>query len=396
MRRRLFGWFVQLVIGLGIVAGGLWTVDRHTLTAAELQDDSYRAIADHDIECDGLKMGIGDKCVSYYNGEKDSTAAYEDLARRRDEKYSVEARRGHHALIRNVAWGAAGLGLLLILRVPVSAVRTARREATAERGAAAFRPGPPLHPAPPVEALHPLGETIGKRPRREPVGPTVVWVFIAAVALFVAVVFVIEDETIWAWLGSLVAFLMLLGGSASLVDMWRTRIGRKRWARARGFVYRGFDHDLVTRLRLPGLKAAKPFAEYVVYGQYEGRPFVVFTYRDAKNVGHSAWAMALPGAVPPLAVEEIRITDRVGAGSAPGWRAVWPSVSAIADLCHPDEFMAGGTLIWEDPKNKISGVNAAELERRLLGLHAVGAALAATPVPEPEPSDAETSEAAAS
>ncbi|BCY12738.1 hypothetical protein [Actinoplanes sp. L3-i22] len=382
MRRRLFGWIVQLVIGLGIVAGGLWTVDRHTLTAAELDRDSLDQGYRHPVECDGLKMGPGDECVSYVNGEKSGTTTYEELASRRDAKYSVEGRRSHHAFVRTVSWGVAGLGLLLIVWVPVSAVRTARQDAAAERGAAGYRPGPPLHPAPPAPALSPLGETVGKRPKREPVTPTVIWVIIGALGSFVAMVFVIEYESVWSWLGGIVGLLLLMGGGASLVDMWRTRVGRRRWARARGFVYRGFDHDLVARLGLPGLTAGKPFAEYLVYGTYQDRPFVVFSYRDRKNAGHNAWAMALPGAVPPLAVEEIRITDRVGAGSAPGWRAVWPSLSAVVNLSHPDEFLAGGTLIWEDPKSKISGVNAAELERRLHGLYVVGSALAATPVPE--------------
>ncbi|GAA4587416.1 hypothetical protein BJY16_008232 [Actinoplanes octamycinicus] len=301
------------------------------------------------------------------------------------EKYSVDGRRDHHALVRQVGWGAAGLGVLLILGVPVSAVRTARREAAVERAAAGFRAGPPLHPVPPHPPLHPLGETIGKRPRAEGVGGTVVLILVMALGSFVGLTFVIVDETIVAWLGMVVCLAFALAGCGSLVDFWRTRVGRRRWARSRGFLYRRFDHDLVARLNLPGLKAGKPFAEYVVFGAYQGLPFVVFTYRTAKGVGRNAWAMALPGAVPRLRVEDVAVSDRLGAGSAPGWREVWPGLRALADLRHPDEFSADGAVIWEDPTSKLSGVNAAELERRLLGLHTVGAALAATPVPERQP-----------
>ncbi|BCJ40677.1 hypothetical protein Aiant_13340 [Actinoplanes ianthinogenes] len=373
------------MIGLGIVAGGLWTVDRHTLTAEEIQADSDHMIYSQKVDCGGQEMSAGDECVSYTNGRETGTRKYADEMAEIREKYSVEGRTEHHALIRKVGWGAAGLGVLLILGVPVSAVRTARREAAAERASAGFRPGPPLHPVPAHPALHPLGETVGKRPRAESVAGTVVLVLIMALASFVAFVFVVEDENLWAWGIMLITLAFALTGCGSLVDIWRTRVGRRQWARKRGFLYRRFDHDLVARLRLPGLKAGQAFAEYLVYGVYEGMPFVVFTYRDGKGVGRTAWAMALPGAVPLLQVEDVAITDRLASGSAPGWRAVWPGLRAVVDSRHPDEFSADGGLIWEDPKSKISGVNAAELERRLRGLHAVGAAIAAAPVPQPQP-----------
>jgi hypothetical protein len=62
----------------------------------------------------------------------------------------------------------------------------------------------------------------------------------------------------------------------SLYSATRVRAGRWWWARRHGAVYLRRDPDLVRRLNLPDLEKPSPYADNVVTGTLDGRPFHVF------------------------------------------------------------------------------------------------------------------------
>lgn len=176
---------------------------------------------------------------------------------------------------------------------------------------------------------------------------------------------------------AVVAVAVGASAAAAVVSSWRTRVGRRRWARAHGYTYRRCDPALVGRLGWPD---TLPCAGHVVTGTYRDRALLVFDCVQQRS-RQTMLVLDLPAAVPRLAAGATADGgSRLLAGTAPSWTGRAGAVVEAADRHHPWAFTADGRTVWAK-YDEILSPSAWDLDRRLDGLDKVGTALTAPPPP---------------
>ncbi|MEV6342633.1 hypothetical protein [Actinoplanes sp. NPDC051851] len=375
MERRLTGWLVRLVAGVLLVVAGLSLVDRWQRTPGQLRWESAERIAEFRPECGGVPMERDEVCPG--------VGTADDLLRGFLAANGADAIGREYRWRRAGGWAMAGTGSLILVLLAGGVLGARRRRQQAVLEAALFPRRGPVRPVSPAAVLLPGPAPGGVPPRSDNLGGFAFWLVVAVLLTVAATVVAVLSGWWWMWGVVAVALLLVNRAVRALVDGGRARYARPRWAERHGYVYRRFDPDLVARLGLPGLRAARPYAEHLVHGALGGLPFVLFTYVHRDLSERSVCVMALPGWVPRIVVAGERPGNRLRRGSDPGWRALWPAVRGVADRDLPEPFAADGRLIWIAAAGPPPTV-----DRLLTGLRTVGAALAATPVrvdPVPSP-----------
>ncbi|MEV6342632.1 hypothetical protein [Actinoplanes sp. NPDC051851] len=383
MHRRIPGWINWLVVGLAVVVSGLWLVVQHTRTAAEVRSETVRDVAGYVPRCGWSAMAPGDTCA-------DDHLSYQQLRDRYAELHTVDRVARSHGRWRTGGMVVMGLGGVLILLVGADVARTALRRRRLAAETADVIVGEPRRPvAVPESVLLPPLIPAGGVPDNLGLGGAIVPMAVTTGLLaggisWLVAVAGLNGATMVALPATLIAAWWFLAARSVLLRAWRSRRVRPRWAAAHGYEFRPFDSDLLDRLALPdtvdGIERAEPYGERVVYGTVDGLPFVLFDYRNGRNVNATAWAMALPGAVPRIAVGPQGGAREPLRGSSRSWHRVWPFLRKVADLHHPDAFHADGALIWEEA-NRPAGPHRADLDARLAGLRRMGRLLAQAHVP---------------
>jgi hypothetical protein len=334
-----------ILAGVFLLAG--WQMlDKGSTTAAQRQQESAELIAQYTPTCDGKTMRPRDTCL-VFGGSGDEGGSYQHMV----DKYTA-ANSPQELAERDRGWRIAGyvglgLGALAALFFVLSLLETVRFGADEPRKA----------------SIQYQGRIFG--------------LFVAAGMAAGGVALIAEVGNFGTWVLAVAGFVFTAAAVASLVSAFRTRVGRKRWAKARGYTYERSNKDLLQRLGWPDVQ---PFAGGVVTGTYRDRAFLVFDYVE-KDARHTALVLGLPGEVPPLLVEaKEKQGARLLSGTAQHWANHAGQVIAAADKHYPWAFKANGATIWAKYDELISP-SGKRLGRRLDGLHKVGTDLVALPVP---------------
>ncbi len=344
MKSRHTGLVVRIVLAGVLLFAGWQMLSHGTTTAAQRQQESAELVAQYQPTCDGKTMRPRDTCL-VFGGSGDEGGSYQHMV----DKYTADnspqrlAERDRGWRIAGyVGLGIGGLTLLFFILSLIEVVRFGADE--------------------------PQQATISYQRR-------VVGLLVAAGAAAGGIALIVEVGNFGTWLLALAGLVFTAAAVASLVSAYRTRVGRRRWAKRRGYTYERFNKDLLERL---GWSNAHPFAAGVVTGTHRDRAFLVFDYAEKDN-RNTALVLGLPGEVPPLVVEaKEKEGARLLGGTAQHWANHAAQVIAAADKHYPWAFKASGRTIWAKYDELISP-SAKRLDKRLDGLHRVGTDLVAVP-----------------
>ncbi|MEV4138474.1 hypothetical protein AB0J72_40675 [Dactylosporangium sp. NPDC049742] len=346
MNRRHTGLLVRIVLAGVFLLAGWQMVAAGTSTAAQRQQESAQRISDYTPTCDGKTMRPRDTCL-VFGGSGDEGGSYQTMVDRYTRQNSPEKLAGRDRAWRTTGSAALLLGGLALLYFVLSLIEVIRYGADEPQAA---------------------------------IAPYQTRFFIFVVTGVTAVLgwgTAFTDGGTGAWIAGIGGTLICLISGAGFVSSVRTRIGRKRWAKRRGYT---FEHSNPTLAQRLGWSQSQPSAGAVVSGTYRDRAFYVFDFTEKDN-RHTALVLALPGDVPSLSVQP---KDKVGArltgGTDPHWADHGPQVVAAADKHYPWAFMANGRSVWAKYDEFLSP-SGASLDRRLDGLHKVGTDLVALTPP---------------
>ncbi|MFF5225837.1 hypothetical protein [Dactylosporangium sp. NPDC000521] len=346
MKRRHMGLLVRIVLAGVLLLAGWQMVAAGTSTAAQRQQESAQRIADYTPTCDGKTMRPLDTCL-VYGGTRDDGGTYQQMVDRYAKENSPEAIAGQDRAWRILGSAALLLGGLALLFFVLSLVEVVR-----------FGADEPLAVIAPYQTRCFIFVVAG---------------VIAAIAWGVA----FTSGGTGSWITGGVGTLFCLFAGAGVVSSLRTRIGRKRWAKRRGYTFERSDPVLALRL---GWSQLQPAAGAVVTGTFRDRAFHVFDFVE-KDRRHTALVLALPGEVPSLSVQPRNSAGaRLTGATGQHWADHGPQVAAAADKHYPWAFTANGRLIRAKYAEFLSPTGAS-LDRRLDGLHKVGTDLAALTPP---------------
>ncbi|MDG6106462.1 hypothetical protein Daura_27120 [Dactylosporangium aurantiacum] len=344
MKSRHTGLVVRFVLAGVLVLLGWQMLASGSTTDAQRQQESARRIAEYRPTCDGKTMRPRDTCL-VFGGSGDEGGSYQHMmdmyAAANSPRELAERDRGW----RVAGYVALGIGALTLLCFLLSLVEVIR-----------------------FGADEPQDATISYQRR-------LVGLAVAGAMAAVGVLLIGESGNVVSWLLAVAGVLLTAAALASLVSAFRTRVGRRRWAKAHGHAYERCDKDLLQRL---GWSDALPFAGGVVTGTHRDRAFLVFDYAE-KDARHTALVMGVPGELPPLVVEaKLKGGPRLLTGTAQHWVDHATEVVAAADRHYPWAFKGNGATLWAK-YDEVLSPSGEKLQRRLDGLHRVGTALAAMP-----------------
>ena len=345
MKSRHTGLVVRFVLAGVLLLIGWQLLATGSTTAAQRAQESSRRIAEYRPTCDGKTMRPRATCL-VFGGSGDVGGSYQHMMDRFAAANSPEKLAGRDRGWRVAGYVGLGLGGLTLLCFLLSLAEVIR-----------------------FGADEPQQATLSYQ-------RSLVGLAVAGGTAVAGVLLVAEVGNVGTWLLAVAGVLFTVAALASLVSAYRTRVGRRRWAKAHGHTYERFDKDLLRRL---GWSDALPFAAGVVTGTHRDRAFLVFDYAE-KDARHTALVMGAPGELPPLVVEaKEKGGPRLLTGTAQHWANRAPEVVAAADRHHPWAFKANGATVWAKYDEFLSP-SGTTLQRRLDGLHRVGTALAALPV----------------
>ncbi|WP_327001277.1 hypothetical protein OHA72_39985 [Dactylosporangium sp. NBC_01737] len=335
---------VQIVLGGVLLLVGWQMFDSGTSTPEQQASESARLIAEYRPTCDGKTMRPRDTCL-VFGGSGDEGGSYQHMMDKYAAANSPEKIAGRDRGWRIAGYIGLGIGALTLLCFVLTLVEVIR-----------------------FGAREPQQAMLSYQRR-------LVALAVGAGMTAGGVALIAEVGNVYTWLLAGAGALVTVAAVAGLVSAFRTRVGRKRWAKRHGHTYERFNKDLAERL---GWQDALPFAGGVVTGAHRDRAFFIFDFAE-KDARHTALVVGLPGEVPPLNVEaKEKQGTRLLNGTAQHWANHAQQVVAAADKHYPWAFKASGKTIWAKYDELLSP-SGKSLTRRLDGLHRVGTDLVALP-----------------